>query len=146
MKRWTEEELEYLRAQYAICGAQEIARRLGRSVKAVYSAAAVEGLCRGTRRSGTWTSAQEATLERLYGRMSAADIAQRVGHSRRAVQQRAYALRLTRARPDAGWMTAAQAARVMGMTTDGARKRLERSRTRRKKVGRRVYYKKEGGI
>lgn len=145
-RRWTEDEICTLRERYACGDVRQIAASLGRSTRAVYARAAVEGLRRAEmRRAGTWTDAQDGLLERLCGRMDAGEIARRVGHTRRATQQRMHVLRLTRAQPPDGFVTAAQAARQMGVKTDCARKRLERGGAARRRIGGRVYYARPDG-
>ncbi|RLC78613.1 MAG: hypothetical protein DRI61_09580 [Chloroflexi bacterium] len=89
-KRWTDEEIAFMKDYYGILSPKEIARRLGRSYNAVRNKAVELGLTK----SLDWTDKEIALLKALYGRMPASEIAKLLGRSEDSVYHKAMRLGL----------------------------------------------------
>ena len=89
-KRWTDEEIAFMKDYYGVLPPKEIARLLGRSYNAVRNKAVELGLTK----SLDWTDKEIALLKALYGRMPASEIAKLLGRSKGAVYHKAMKLGL----------------------------------------------------
>jgi hypothetical protein len=90
---WSVDEIKLLKKLYPIEGAQSIADKLGRSLKAVKSKAASIGLKKEGARP--WSNQEIALLKKLYLKNSPRDIANKLGRTHFAVAVKAYKLGLT---------------------------------------------------
>ena len=89
-KRWTDEEIAFMKDYYGILPPKEIARLLGRSYNAVRNKAVELGLTKNC----DWTDKEISLLKALYGRMPASEIAKLLGRSEDAVYHKAMKLGL----------------------------------------------------
>jgi len=81
--RWTAAEEEILRAGYPEHSDQELARRLGRTPKAIAHRREQLGLV--SRRTMCWTRGEYEILIAMYGAYTAGEIAERLERTRAAV-------------------------------------------------------------
>lgn len=84
-RRWTEEEYEFLRANYAKLSNIEIARKLGRTKYSVASAVKMLGLRRPTSK---WTEEEMRYIRDNYLYMDYSEIAHQLRRTRESVQKK----------------------------------------------------------
>jgi hypothetical protein len=90
-KRWTEEEVEYLKENYGTVSAREIAETLGRGLPGLHSKAATLGLdgrvghWSHAKRVGAWTKEEIEFLKANYLTLGAEACARQLGRTKAAV-------------------------------------------------------------
>lgn len=90
-RRWTDQETEYLRANYGRLSVEELSEALRRPAPSIYSKANVARVTRHPR----WSSEEDALLRSKYGTMRAAEIGRLLGRPEKSVYWRAMKLKLT---------------------------------------------------
>lgn len=95
-RRWTAEELDYLRTRYTTESATAISRELGRSVGAVYAVAHSVGVSRPTPKVPVrmWSPEEDGVLLELYGTLRSCELATELGRTVGSVHHRAEELGL----------------------------------------------------
>jgi hypothetical protein len=94
---WKKKELEFLMKNYPEMTAREIAEKLGRSVRAVWSKATKLGITKYPMRK--WSVEEEDYLKENYRKMYSRDIAYVLGRTVPAVQGRVKKLGMVKKKP-----------------------------------------------
>ena len=93
---WTEEDIEFLKANYGKMKAKEIAKAIGRTEGAVMTRAYLLGLNSELEKVPTWTGEDIEFLKANYGKMTNDEIAKAIGRTERAVRDWLHRLGLSR--------------------------------------------------
>ncbi|MDD3057141.1 MAG: hypothetical protein PHO72_02420 [Sphaerochaeta sp.] len=91
MRGWTKEDEQFLRDNYGKMAGKEIAKKLGRTIGAVYRKARVLGITRRCVRK-EWTTEKERQLRRMLrcGKYTYREMAEKLGMTIRCVSYRVY--------------------------------------------------------
>lgn len=91
---WTKRQIKLLRKEYRTCeDPRELARRLGKTYKAVATRAKILGLKRKFK-AGSWKPDEDKILTKLYPKMTNQEIGERMGVKASAIDARAFKLGL----------------------------------------------------
>ena len=138
---WTEQEDATLRREVPLRSFAEVARMVGRSLRATEARAHLIGVKRAIWSS--WTDAEIATLREIYPVMSNADVADRLGRSETAIKVKVRELQL---RKTGEYMSALRKAgatpKAPGIRSMKPRAPVVRSAAAQQRAGR---FEREGG-
>lgn len=127
IKRWTDEEIEFLKEHCPISGVNYVAEKLGRTAKAVgIKASRLNISCFG----GNWTKEEDSILKKYYPIEGSKGVSERINRTREAIIQRASMFNLESGALPSSWTEKEEAILIKYYPTKGTEwcaKKLKRT-------------------
>ena len=94
-RRWSEADLNWLKANYKRYTYKEIAKKLGRTELAIKGVTIVQGWAKPTPK---WREDEVRTLKDMYGKVPVKELSKRLGKPKNSILCKAYRLGIARSR------------------------------------------------